>query len=100
MLVFYLASKILTPVSLVGIEAALWAGVVLGVVNLLIRPLLLLLTFPINLLTFGLFTLIINTWMVILVDKLTPGLTIDGFWPAFTTSLLISVINMIIGHVK
>jgi putative membrane protein len=70
------------------------AGVVLGVVNLLIRPVLLLLTIPINILTLGLFTLVINTLMVMLTDTLVESLDIPGFGVAFLIALMVYVLNM------
>ena len=94
-MVFYLASKIPLSVKLSGVEAALWAGILLGLVNMTIKPILFLLTLPVNFITLGLFTLVINTWMIMLVGKLTPGLKIPGFWSAFIISLGICAVNIL-----
>ena len=93
-LVFYLAATLFPSIRLASPLAALLAGTVLGVVNLLVRPVLILLTLPVNLLTLGLFTLIVNTWMVMLADRFSGGLRIPGFWLAFLTGLLVSFFNM------
>ena len=71
----------------------LWAGIVLGLVNLLIRPALIILTIPLNLITLGVFTLIINTWMVMLTSGLLPGFYVPGFGVAFLVSIMVSLAN-------
>jgi len=78
-------------------ETYLWAGVILGVMNLIIRPILLVLTLPINIITLGLFTLILNTWLVIWTDSLLPGLSIPSFRLAFLTALIVSLSTVMIG---
>lgn len=72
------------------------AGLILAIINMLIRPVLLLVALPINLLSLGLFTLIINTWMVMLADQFVGGFHIPGFGLAFLTALIIAVLNIIL----
>ena len=96
MVAFYCAAKLFPGIYLSGIDAAVWAGLILGGVNLLIRPLLFLITLPVNLLTLGLFSLVINTWMVMLTDTFLSGLQIPGFWLALATAVIISICNMVI----
>jgi putative membrane protein len=79
-------------ITLVG---ALIAAVVLGALNLFIRPILLVLTLPINLLTLGLFSLIINALLVMLTSYLVPGFSIGGFWTALFFALALMVINWV-----
>jgi putative membrane protein len=74
---------------------ALVAAVVLGAVNLFIRPILLILTLPITILTLGLFSLVINALMAMLAAYLVPGLIIVGFWPAFFFALVLSIVNWV-----
>lgn len=92
---FYLAALFFPAITYDYPAALLWAGIVLGVVNILVRPLLVLLTLPIKILTFGLFTLVINTLMVLLTGALIGGLHIPGFWYAFAVAIFISVLNML-----
>ena len=73
-------------------------ALVLGVVNAFIRPVVLLLTLPVNILSLGLFTLVVNTLMLYLVAAVTP-LTIAGFWSAFIGALLIAIISTVLSHV-
>lgn len=67
--------------------------VILGLVNFFIKPLLLIFTFPINFLTLGLFTFIINGLMVLLVSKIVPGFIVTGLWSAILFSILISLVS-------
>ncbi len=71
------------------------AGLVLGLVNALLRPLLVLLTLPITLLTLGLFLLVINAAMVALVAWLMPGMHVDGFGAALGTAIIVSLVGWI-----
>ena len=75
-------------------------GAVFGIVNSFIKPLLTFFTLPLIILTLGLFTLIINTLMLLLTAKLSGpfelGLRINGFWPAFWGALIVSVVSMIL----
>ncbi|MHB9096124.1 MAG: phage holin family protein [Eubacteriales bacterium] len=91
---FYLASLLLPLIRLDSLPAALFAGAVLALANILVRPVLVIIALPINILTFGLLTLVINTLMVMLADGLTAGLYIPGFWLSFAAALLITVINV------
>ncbi len=92
---FFIAAQVFPNITYDHFSALLWAGLVLGMVNILVRPLLVLLTLPIKLMTFGLFTLVINTLMVVLTDYFIQGLRIPGFWYAFAVSIFISVLNML-----
>lgn len=85
-------------IRLAGFMPAFWAALVIGIVNICIRPLLLLLTLPINILTLGLFTFVINALMFLLVAKLVPGFAVEGFLPALLGSLLLAVISVFINR--
>jgi len=71
------------------------AGSVLWLINLCIRPFILLISLPINLLTFGLFSFIINTWMLLMTDTLLQGIKIPNFTTALGVSIIISLGNML-----
>lgn len=93
-LVFYLAAFFFPSIRLDSPASALLAGFILALVNTSVRPLLIFLTLPANLLSLGLFTLVINTWMVMLTVRFSGGLHIPGFWLSFVTALLVSFFNM------
>ena len=76
--------------------AAFFAAAVLGVLNALFKPVLILLTLPINILTLGLFTFIINAALLKLTAALIPGFHLQGFWPAVLGALVISIVNWLL----
>ncbi len=73
--------------------SALIAAVVLGALNLFIRPVLLILTLPITVITLGLFSLVINALLVLLAAYLVPGFSVASFWTAFLFAFVLAVIN-------
>ena len=77
-----------------GAGTILLAAAVLGIVNAIIRPLLLVITLPINLLVLGLFTFVINALMLLLTAALIPSFIIQGFWWALLTAVLFSVVSV------
>lgn len=76
------------------VEIAFLAGLILGLVNTLIRPIIKVLAIPINILTLGLFNIIINAGMLWVVDYFVDNFRISGFWGYFWSSLLISIITV------
>jgi putative membrane protein len=88
--------------GLIGVEGlfpALVAAFLLGIVNTLVRPILVILTFPITLLTLGLFLFVINGLMLWLVAALVKGFYVNGFWGAVVGSVLISLVSWILSKV-
>ena len=88
-----ITAYLLPGVRLSGFPAALIAALVLGLVNTFFRPLLLLLTLPLNILTLGLLTFVINALLILLTSSLVPGFVVTGFWWALLFSLVLSVIH-------
>ena len=82
-----------------GFLAALVAAFLLGIVNAIIKPILVFLTFPITILTLGLFLLVINGLMLWLVSVLVKGFYVNGFWGAVFGSILISLVSWILSRV-
>ena len=76
--------------------AAVIAGIVLGFVNAIIRPLLILVSLPLNILTLGLFTFVVNGLMLQVTDFFVPGMQLNGFFNSIWISILISIISLII----
>ena len=78
-------------------------GAVFGVVNTFIKPIITIFTFPLIILSLGLFTLIVNTLMLLITAKLSGplslGLQIHGFWPAFWGALIVSIVSMLLSSV-
>lgn len=94
-----LISNIVEGIKLGGWYAAILTVVVLGIINALIRPLIIILTLPVNILTLGLFTFVINALMFWFSSSIVKGFEVDGFWPAFWGALLFSITSWLISAV-
>jgi putative membrane protein len=91
-----LVAHLYPGVTVASFSSALWAALVLGLLNTLVRPLLVLLTLPVTLLTLGLFLFVINALMFWAAASLLEGLNVAGFGAALIGSLLYSVCGMVI----
>ncbi|MBI5126444.1 MAG: phage holin family protein [Candidatus Taylorbacteria bacterium] len=91
-----ITAYILPGVSVSGLGAALILAVVLGLINAILRPMLLLLTLPINVITLGLFTLIINALLVLLADSIVTGFNVEGFLPALIFAVILTFVRGIL----
>jgi len=76
---------------------ALVLAVVLGLINAFLKPLINLITLPLNILTLGLFALVVNALLVLLAGMVVPGFTVDGFWPAFFFAIVVSLVGALFG---
>ena len=92
----FVSAYILPGVQLSNFLTAMVVAVVLGVVNAIIKPILVLLTLPITVVTFGLFALVINAVMILLVSSVVDGFTVNGFWWALIFSIVLSVVSTIL----
>ncbi len=79
------------------ISVVLASGAILWLINSLIRPILKLIALPLTVITLGLFSLVINTLLVMLADYLVPGISFGGFWPSFLLALMVSILQVILG---
>jgi putative membrane protein len=89
----WLAAQILPGLQFDGPWVLIGAALLLGVVNAIVRPIAVILTLPLTLLTLGLFLLVINAGMVGLVALLLDGFRVSGFWTALGASLIVSVVS-------
>jgi putative membrane protein len=87
-------ARFVKGVEIDGFGTALLAALVFGLVNGCVRPLMILLTLPLTVLTFGLFLFVVNALMFRLAAALVPGFTVRGFGPALLGSLLLSLLNL------
>ena len=94
--VAYFLPKILSGVQVADFTSAIIFAIVLGLLNLIVRPILSLLSLPITILTLGFFSLVINALIILLADKFTEGINVDGFWWALIFSVALSVITSIL----
>lgn len=92
-IVVFIGAYILDGVKMKNFWTAIGVAILLGLINMFIKPLILLLTLPLTILTLGLFVLVINAWILMIIDKVIDGLTIKSFWWAVIYSVIISVLN-------
>lgn len=91
----WLATAWVNGVSIDAPSTLIIAGILLGIVNSIVRPIAILLTLPMTILTLGLFLLVINAGMVALVAWIVPGMHVAGFWAAFWTSVIVSLVSFV-----
>lgn len=89
-------SYLLDGIQVSGFFSALSAAAILGILNAFFRPIALLLTLPINIMSLGLFTFVINAVMLKMASGVIPGFDVYGFWPAVFGSLLISLVSWLL----
>lgn len=94
------AAYLLPGVHVSSFVTALIVAVVLGIINAFVKPLLLILTLPITIVTLGLFTLVINAFLILLTSYLVPGFVVDGFWWALIFSVVLSAVNWFLSELK
>lgn len=91
--------QLILPGLVVESPTALFIGaLVLGLLNALVKPILIILTLPLTLLTLGLFILVLNAAMFSLAAWLVPGFEVSGFWSAFFGAILFSILSFLINH--
>jgi len=96
-MVIVVVSYIVPGVHVDGFMSALAVALVLGIINAFLKPLLIILTLPINILTLGLFTFVINAVLIMLVGKIVPGFSVNGFLWAFIFGIILSISNTFLG---
>ncbi len=94
-LAILVTAYVLPGATVEGIMPALVLAVVLGAINAFLKPILLVLTLPINVLTLGLFTLVINAALVMLAAMIVPGFAIASFWWALLFAIVLSIVNWV-----
>jgi putative membrane protein len=88
-----LADWLLAGIHVDGFRSALIVSLVLGLLNVIVRPIIRFLSLPLIVLTLGLFLLVINALMLYFVEEIVPGFQVDGFWSALLGSLIISIVS-------
>ncbi len=98
----YLTSLVVRGIEVQGVGSLFFAAATIGILNAVVRPLILLLTLPLNIVTLGLFTLVVNAAMLKLASEVVRGFEVHGFWSALGGWLLLSLftflINIVIGE--
>jgi putative membrane protein len=95
----YATAYLLSGVEVSNFVVALITAVVIAALNIFIKPILIILSLPVTILTLGLFTFVIDALIVLLVSKIVPGFAIDGFWTAVVFSIILTVISYVLDEV-
>jgi putative membrane protein len=91
----WVASHVFKGIRFANTASLIVAALLLGFANAIVRPLLILLTLPLTLVTLGLFLLVINALMLLLVSWVVPGFKVSGFWKAFFASIFIALLSFL-----
>lgn len=91
-----ITAYLMPGVEIHSVWAALVAAFVLGLINAVLKPILVILTLPISILTLGFFVLVINALMILLAANIVPGFAVNGFWWAFLFGIVLSIISAVL----
>lgn len=95
-LAVWVTAKFVPGVELNGASGAIITAIVMGIINTCVRPIIRIFALPITLVTLGLFSLVINAFMILLVDYFVDGFHVNGFWYALLFSVVLSIVNFIL----
>ena len=98
-LALMIVAYFLPGVHVTGVVGAIVAAFVLGIINAILRPILVLLTLPIQIVTLGLFTLVINAVLFYWVGHMGIGLVVQGFWTAFIGAIVLGIVSFVLSWV-
>jgi len=91
----WVASKLVPGIRIDDAWSLVWAALILGIVNAIVRPVIIILTLPLTILTLGLFLLVINAALLSLVAWMLDGMSVSGFWSAFFGAIVVSITGWI-----
>jgi putative membrane protein len=94
-----LVSRFVPGISVDGIYVAILAALIIGVLNVLVKPILFVLTLPITIITFGLFTFVLNAFMFWLAASFLTGFSVSGFLPALVGSIIVSAVSTVLHRI-
>lgn len=97
--VIIISAYVIPGVQVGNFGAALITAIVLGILNAVVKPLLVLLTLPVNILTLGLFTLVINAIIILIAAQIVPGFKVDGFLAALIFAVVVSLISSLFANI-
>ncbi len=93
----YVVGRMVTGIEVEDGSAALFGAIMLGVANAVVRPILVMLTFPITAVTFGLFIFVVNGVMLMLAAAFVDGFEVKGFWAGIKGAVALGLLNFLIG---
>ena len=97
---FYVTAYLVPGVHIENLESLAIVAIVWGVLSIILRPILLVLTLPVNILTLGLFTFVINAGLIMLMANLVRGFKVDSFGAALLAAVVLALLNVVLGRLK
>lgn len=97
---FYVTARIVPGMTIDGWETLGIIAVVWGVLSIVLKPILVFLTLPVNFLTLGLFTFVINAALIVLMTKIVPGFSVKGFGTALLAAVVLALLNVVLGKIR
>ncbi len=97
---FYVTAYIVPGVKIENFQTLAVVAIVWGVLSIILKPILILLTLPVNIMTLGLFTFVINAFLIMLMSNFVPGFKVDGFGVALIAAIVLSLLNVVLGGLK
>ena len=99
-LAFYVTAYLIPGVHIADIQALVVVAIVWGVLSIILKPILILLTLPVNILTLGLFTLVINALLIMLMSGWVRGFKVDSFGTALLAAIVLALLNVVLGRLR
>jgi len=99
-LAFYITAYIIPGITISGWQTLLVVAVVWGILTTIIKPVLIILTLPINILTLGLFTFVINAVLLLITSSIVPGFHVEGFGTALLAAIVLAIVNGFLSALK
>lgn len=97
---FYVTAYIVPGVKIENFETLAVVAIVWGVLSIFLKPILILLTLPVNIMTLGLFTFVINAFLIMLMSNFVPGFKVDGFGVALIAAIVLALLNVVLGGLR
>lgn len=97
---FYITARIVPGITIGGWETLGVVAVVWGVLSIVLKPILIILTLPVNFLTLGLFTFVINAALIMLMTKIVPGFGVKNFGTALLAAVVLALLNVVLGRLR
>lgn len=97
---FYVTARIVPGMTIEGWETLGIVAVVWGVLSIILKPILVLLTLPVNFLTLGLFTFVINAGLIMLMTRIVPGFSVKSFGTALLAAVVLALLNVFLGKLR
>ncbi len=99
-LAFYVTAYLVPGVRITDLQALVIVAIVWGVLSIVLRPILIILTLPVNIMTLGLFTFVINAFLLMIMSQFVRGFKVDNFGTAILAAVVLALVNVVLGKIR